>query len=546
MSDPTQYLQVTNTLGYQVTIPLVGPFESGIAVNPDQIGVYMTTPLAPDDSLVRALRMVNTISSEQGFGNMIDPGRLDEWDSMNGTSFGLRGFTGVNFGGYIGSIEELSSFHPDGSVNPSINLSGAAYGYNVAVIVPAEGLTEADGLPSGTGITIGFGVGLGVSGTPTVTFAIPLIGENGVFLDGYDFLSSSRQLEQYLRANNLERLPTIDEIREMDQKWYDSFIDSFADVASTMLIVAVGPVLAAEILKARGEECFGPEVSIDMWPLDPDLIPGPDGIYDQDEVYAKIWKKPIEQIEVGDLVVSFDKNENLVPGPVTRLFRNDAKILLDFHGTRVTPGHVYYRADSKKSYKFETLIDVLRDDGVIQQQDGTLIRATTNVPVGDLRDGFVRAVTGTLKSDGSVDVKDEGRIRVGTRFIVGEGKERKSFAVADLIQAGGGVVGDDELIRVDDGEPMPFHWEFGDLLPKPEDFVLAGSGTTLEDIYKAAEWESQGPRLPAPMVLDGGPVQPLKGAELSAMPRNEPLNLGHMPEARQKPYRMMNRKHAGS
>lgn len=273
------------------------------------------------------------------------------------------------------------------------------------------------------------------------------------------------------------------------------------------------------------DACFDPEVPIDMWPLDPSLKPGPDGIYDQDEVRAKVWKKPIELIEVGDIVVSFDDNDNLVPGPVTRTFQNDAKILLDFHGTRVTPGHVYYRADSKKSHKYETLIDVLRDDGVIKHQDGTLIRAATNVPVGDPQDGFVRAITGTLKSDGSVDVNDAGRIRLGTRFLVGTGKERKSWAVADLIEAGGGVVGDDELIRVDDGEPMPFLWDLGDTLPKPEDFVLACSGTTLEDIYKAAEWESQGPRLPAPMVLDGGAVQPLPHSAKLTMPRNEPLTV---------------------
>ncbi len=105
MTEPTQYLQVTNTLGYQFTIPPIGPFEAEIALNPDQIGVYTTTPIAPDDSLVRVLRVVNTISSEQGFGNMIDPDRLDDWDTVNGTSFGLRGYTGANFGGYIGSIE---------------------------------------------------------------------------------------------------------------------------------------------------------------------------------------------------------------------------------------------------------------------------------------------------------------------------------------------------------------------------------------------------------------------------------------------------------
>jgi hypothetical protein len=137
---------------------------------------------------------------------------------------------------------------------------------------------------------------------------------------------------------------------------------------------------------------------------------------------------------------------------------------------------------------------------------------------------------------------DEGRIRLGTRFLVGNGEERKSFAVAGLIEHNGGVVGEDELIHVGDNPGVPFIWDFADKLPKPEDFVLACSGTTLEDIYRAAEWESQGPRLPAPTMLDRGPVQPLKGAALSAMPRNEPLNVVHSPMASTKPRRTLNRK----
>lgn len=280
-----------------------------------------------------------------------------------------------------------------------------------------------------------------------------------------------------------------------------------------------------EIVQAVAEKnCFGPEVTIDLWPLDPSLRPGRDGVYKQDAIHAKVLKKPIELVEVGDIVVSFNENGDLSPGRVTKTFRNDVKVLLNFHGTRVTPGHVYFRPDSKKNYKFETLIDVLRDDGVIKHQDGTLVRAATNVPVGDARDGFISAITGTRQADGSVEIKQQGRVRLGTRFILSDGDTHKSWSVADLIEVGGGVV-EDEMIRTDDGDPMPFHWDFSDTLPKPEDFVLACSGTTLEDIYKAAEWESQAPRLSAPTVLDGGPVQPLKGADLDGMPRNEPLDV---------------------
>ncbi len=80
---------------------------------------------------------------------------------------------------------------------------------------------------------------------------------------------------------------------------------------------------------------------------------------------------------------------------------------------------------------------------------------------------------------GTFEQSDEGHIRLGTRLLVSTGKERKFWAVADLIEAGGRIVGDDKLIRFGDGEPMPFLWDFGDTLPKPEAFLLAWSGTTL-------------------------------------------------------------------
>lgn len=218
---------------------------------------------------------------------------------------------------------------------------------------------------------------------------------------------------------------------KVEYKVYDSQGNLLSQGATNIGNPELAADMAAGVAPRGNSQCFGPEVPIDMWPLNPDLKPGPDGIYDQEEVRASIWTKPIELVEVGDIVVSFDENNNLVPGPVARTFQNDVKILLNFHGTRVTPGHVYYRPDSKRAHKFETLIDVLREDGVIQHQDGTLIRAATNVPVGDPRDGFVRAIAGTRRSDGSVYTTDQGRIRLGTRFLVGSGKDRKSYAVAD-------------------------------------------------------------------------------------------------------------------
>lgn len=341
-------------------------------------------------------------------------------------------------------------------------------------------------------------------------------------------------IQQFQNASEAERTDLLAEYFEENPELFNT--DTIA-----ILFDLLDADSAREVMDRIGQEqCFGAGTPIDMWPLDTSIKPGPDGVYDQEAVSAKIWKKPIELIEVGDIVVSFDDTGNMVPGHVPRTFQNEVKILLNFFGTLVTPGHVYYRADSKNAHKFETLIDILRDDGVIQHQDGTLIRAATNVPVGEPRDGYVKASTGTRRADGSMDEKDQGRIRLGTRFIVGEGKNRKDWAVADVIEHAGGVVGDDEMIRVGDAPPMAFHWEFGDTLPKPEDFVLEASGTTLEDIYKAAEWEDQQPQMPAPMVMDGGPVQPLPHKALNAMPRNEPLSLSPTPAA--KPRQALNRK----
>lgn len=336
--------------------------------------------------------------------------------------------------------------------------------------------------------------------------------------DPYPGIEEIENVEDAIRSGIAEQF-------DAGQLTIESMIEMFNSVESSYL-----KGLISRGLRDAQERCFGPETPIDMWPLDPELAPDPDDPqrqFDQDAVRAGIWTKPIEQIEAGDIVASFDSSGNLVPGPVTRIFRNDAKILLDFHGTCVTPGHVYFRPDSKRSSKFETLIDVLRDDGVIMHQNGAVIRAATNVPVGTARDGYVQAVTGTRKADGTLVQKEVGRIRLGTRFLVGTGKARKSWAIADLIEAAGGLVGEDELIRVGEGPGIPFHWEFGDTLPNPEDFVLACSGTTLAEIYRIAEWESQGPRLPAPVVLDRGPVQPLSGAALNATARNEPLDVTH-------------------
>ena len=100
------------------------------------------------------------------------------------------------------------------------------------------------------------------------------------------------------------------------------------------------------------EMCFVAGTMIDLWPEDMNLSKGADGRVDETALQESIVRKPIEEIVEGDRVVSFDKEGNLTPSRVVRLFRNDAKILLDFFGTGVTPGHVYLRAGERSSEQF--------------------------------------------------------------------------------------------------------------------------------------------------------------------------------------------------
>ena len=92
-------------------------------------------------------------------------------------------------------------------------------------------------------------------------------------------------------------------------------------------------------------QCFLVGTPITMWPLDPALKPGPNGIYDPKAVRAGLWTKPIEDVARTDLVISYDDNGNMVPGVVDKLFTNTTQefITLDFSDSRddltTTPGH---------------------------------------------------------------------------------------------------------------------------------------------------------------------------------------------------------------
>jgi len=273
------------------------------------------------------------------------------------------------------------------------------------------------------------------------------------------------------------------------------------------------------------QKCFLAGTMIDMWPVEAGLKPGEDGLYDEEEVRVKVWQKPIEEVTAKDWVLSFDQDGNLKPGRVKRTFENEAKIILDFHGTFVTPAHVYYCAGGTYDGKFVPLIDILRDDGVVQYADGSLIRASTGCEVGSEDDKPFWAFLLYEDEHGMERVREKRQLRLGTRWMMPNGKH---FSMREYMEGCGiEFVESGELegyVRFKKtGLTTVFAWTLSETLPNPEDFVLRRSQTTLEDIYRASEWESVHPQMPAPVTMDSGPVQPLSVQQFDNMPRNNPI-----------------------
>lgn len=206
--------------------------------------------------------------------------------------------------------------------------------------------------------------------------------------------------------------------------------------------------------------------------------------------------KPVERIVAGDMVLSFDAQGALVPGRVARVFARRATQLLDFHGTRVTPGHVYLCGEGRFAGQYVALIDILRSDGAVVARDGGLIRAATGAPVGSEGDvALIWVALGTLDAAGGLVVRDARQMRAATRVCLPDGRD---LSLADMLAAAGATLTEAGLVRMPDGQERMFHWTLSDQLPRPEDYVLARSGTDLAAIFDAAEWEDAPPRLTAP------------------------------------------------
>jgi len=182
--------------------------------------------------------------------------------------------------------------------------------------------------------------------------------------------------------------------------------------------------------------------------------------------------KPIAAVRPGDTVLSHDKGGALVPARVTRTFVNDVAHVLDFHGTGVTPGHAFLCGAGRFQGRHVPLLDILRDDGAVVRQDGSLMRAATGCAVGSDGDRRIEVVA----ADGAT-----GWVRAATRLPGGA-------TVAEAITQAGGTIRGTRVALPGAPVPQPFAWPGA--LPAPEDDILRRSGLTLAEIYAADEWES--------------------------------------------------------
>lgn len=194
-------------------------------------------------------------------------------------------------------------------------------------------------------------------------------------------------------------------------------------------------------------------------------------------------RKPIEQIAVGDKVLAFDDEVQagrgaLVSRRVTQLFATPDRAVLDFHGLRVTPGHVFLCGDGPQAGSFRMLLDILCDDGAIVDRAGRLVRAATNGLVGTREDAFVEIAYVTEPDS---QAWRRARLRAGTRLCLPEGG---STTVLACLQDEGYRLRSDGLVECDGEAPQPLPW-FG-VPPRPEDYVLARSGLTLAELYAEA------------------------------------------------------------
>ena len=206
--------------------------------------------------------------------------------------------------------------------------------------------------------------------------------------------------------------------------------------------------------------------------------------------------RAIESLAVGDLVVSPVRDGRLVAGKVTVIHINTAAHLLDVFGLKVTPGHHVLCGDGPYVGRHVPIIDILRTDGALVREDGSLVRAATNFDVGSREDQKIEVAYLESKDD---EEHKSAYLRLGSRL---PHAEKGAETLLALLEREGYGILEDGRVQPPGEEPGPLYF-FG-APPRPEDYVLGRSGLTLSDIYDTPDpgaWEGH---LPNPLASSGG------------------------------------------
>lgn len=180
-------------------------------------------------------------------------------------------------------------------------------------------------------------------------------------------------------------------------------------------------------------------------------------------------EKPIEEIRVGDRVMSFDPDNpgHTMPGEVSRLFRNVARTVIDLHGLKVTPGHRFLRGEGG----FGTIGRILVEDGTIVMKDRGVVRARTNTTVGSPEDGPLH-ITYFEPGTGKCRMVTA---RAGIPCLARTADRRMCSALYMLENVWGSKLLPNGMVRLN-GKDAPMHWPEGTPLDHPtmRNFIVVG------------------------------------------------------------------------
>lgn len=184
--------------------------------------------------------------------------------------------------------------------------------------------------------------------------------------------------------------------------------------------------------------------------------------------------KVIENIKIGDKVLAFDPDTDggrgiKVPKRVTQLHRTENQPLINFHGTKVTPGHAYLTDEGA----FLPIIEILQNDGTVVMSDGRVIRARTGWEVGSKED--IAIPVGY--PDGS-EIKIT-TMRAGTLY---GGKDGKAFTIEQMMSSRGyHMMTDGRFVGIE-GDIKTAYWEWG----VPDDKMIAGKYAEYIDLVEGS------------------------------------------------------------